>query len=244
MYTAPGSYDYGITVFSPDGRIFQVEYALETVRRGSTVLGITCPEGVILAAEERATSKLQDRSYIWKIFKIDEHIGAAISGLISDARVLVDQARIYAQSNKLTYEEPIDVEVLSKRICNLMQAYTQHGGVRPFGVSMLIGGVDKVGNKLFQADPSGSCWGYKAIAIGAGEDTVREVLEREYKDDLTLNEALTLAVKCLSRVVEGTLGPEDVRFAIIPYSTKSFKWLSKEDLSAYMEKDNNNKKID
>jgi proteasome alpha subunit len=238
VYTAPGSYDYGITVFSPDGRIFQVEYALETVRRGSTVLGITCPEGVILAAEERATSKLQDPSYLWKIFKIDEHIGAAISGLSSDARVLVDQARIYAQSNKLTYDEPVDVEILSKRICNLMQAYTQHGGVRPFGVSMLLGGVDKVGNKLFQADPSGSYWGYKAIAIGAGGDTVREVLEREYRDDLTLNEALKLAVKCLSRVVEGALGPEDVRFAIIPRSTKSFKWLSTEDLSAYIEKDN------
>jgi len=236
MYIAPGSYDYGITVFSPDGRLFQVEYALETVRRGSTVLGITCPEGVVLAAEERTSTKLQDTSYIWKIFKIDEHIGAAISGLSSDARVLVDQARIFAQSNKLTYDEPVDIEILSKRVCDLMQAYTQHGGVRPFGVSMLIGGVDKVGNKLFQTDPSGSYWGYKAIATGAGGDTVREILEREYLDDMTLDATLTLAVKCLSRVVEGTLDPESARFAIIPCDTNSFKWLSTEDLIGYIEK--------
>ena len=236
MYTAPGKYDYGITVFSPDGRIFQVEYALETVRRGSTALGITCPEGVVLAAEERASTKLQDPSYIWKIFKIDEHIGAAISGLSPDARVLVNQARMFAQSNRLTYDEPVDVKILSKRVSDLMQAYTQHGGVRPFGVSMLIGGVDKVGNKLFQTDPSGSYWGYKAIAIGTGGDTVREILEQEYIDDMTLDATLTLAVKCLSRVVEGTLDPEDARLAIIPSDTKSFTWLSTEDLTGYIEK--------
>jgi len=235
MYTAPGSYDYGITVFSPDGRIFQVEYALETVRRGSTVLGITYSNGVVLAAEKRST-KLQDPSYIWKIFKIDEHIGAAISGLSSDARVLVDQARIFAQSNKMTYDEPIDVEILSKRVCDLMQSYTQHGGVRPFGVSMLIGGVDRVGNKLFQTDPTGSYWGYKAIAIGAGGDTVREILEREYLDDMTLDATITLAVKCLSKVIEGTLDPENARLAIIPDDTKTFKGISTEDLIGYIEK--------
>lgn len=236
MYTTPGKYDYGITVFSPDGRIFQVEYALETVRRGSTALGITCPEGVVLAAEERTSTKLQDPSYIWKIFKIDEHIGAAISGLSSDARVLVDQARMFAQSNRLTYDEPVDVKILSKRVSDLMQAYTQHGGVRPFGVSMLIGGVDKVGNKLFQTDPSGSYWGYKAIAIGTGGDTVREILEQEYIDDMTLDATITLAVNCLSKVVEGTLDAENTRFAIIPDDTKSLTWLSSEDLTGYIEK--------
>ena len=121
MFTAPGAYDRAITVFSPDGRLFQVEYALETVRRGSTVLGITCPEGVVLAAEERTTTKLQDRNFLWKLFKIDDHIGVAISGLSSDARILVDQARIFAQSNRLTYDEPVDVETLSKRVGDIMQ---------------------------------------------------------------------------------------------------------------------------
>jgi len=236
MFTAPGAYDRAITVFSPDGRLFQVEYALETVRRGSTVLGITCPEGVVLAAEERSSSKLQDPDFLWKIFKIDEHIGAAISGLSSDARILVDQARVFAQSNRLTYDEPVEVEVISKRIGDIMQVYTQHAGVRPFGVSMLFGGVDRVGCKLFQTDPSGACWGYKAFAVGAGSDTVQEILEQEYRDDLTLDEAVALAVKCLSKVVEGRLDAGKTRIATIPADTKTFTWLSKEEIARYIEK--------
>ncbi|MCJ7608995.1 proteasome subunit alpha, partial [Candidatus Bathyarchaeota archaeon] len=128
MFSAPGAYDRAITVFSPDGRLFQVEYALETVKRGSTVLGIACNEGVVLAAEEKPNSKLQDQSFTWKIFAIDEHAGAAISGLSSDARVLVDRARVYAQSNRIMYDEPIDIEALSKRIGDIMQMYTQHAG--------------------------------------------------------------------------------------------------------------------
>ena len=233
---APGKYDYGITVFSPDGRIFQVEYALETVRRGSTALGITCPEGVVLAAEERASTKLQDRNFLWKLFKIDDHIGVAISGLSSDARLLVDQARIFAQSNKLTYDEPVDVEILSKRVGDIMQVYTQHAGVRPFGVSMLLGGVDKTGSKLFQTDPSGACWSYKAFAVGTGGETVREILEQEYHNDMTLKEAISLAIKCLSKVIEGKLDSEKVRVAVIPVETNTFTWISGEELVNYLEK--------
>jgi proteasome alpha subunit len=236
MFTAPGAYDRAITVFSPDGRLFQVEYALETVRRGSTVLGITCPEGVVLAAEERTATKLQDRNFLWKLFKIDDHIGVAISGLSSDARILVDQARIFSQSNKLTYDEPVDVEILSKRVGDIMQVYTQHAGVRPFGVSMLLGGVDKVGSKLFQTDPSGACWSYKAFAIGAGGEAVREILEQEYHEDMKLEEAISLAIKCLSKVIEGQLDSEKVRIAIIPVDTMKFTWISGEELDKYLEK--------
>ena len=235
MFAAPGAYDRAITVFSPDGRLFQVEYAMELVNRGATILGISCSEGVVIGAEE-TVDPLEEARFSWKIFEIDNHIGAAIVGLSSDARVLINQARINAQSNKLTYDEPIDVEILSKRVCDLMQSHTQHGGVRPFGVSMLIGGVDRVGNRLFQADPTGSYWGYKAIAIGAGGDTVREILEREYLDDMTLDATITLAVKCLSKVIEGTLDPENVRLVIIPDDTKTFKGISTEDLIGYIEK--------
>lgn len=217
MFSAPGAYDRAITVFSPDGRLFQVEYALETVKRGSTVLSIASPEGVVLAAEEKLTSKLQDPSFMWKIFQIDDHIGAAISGLSSDARILVGQARIYAQSNRLMYDEPIDVEVLSKKIGDIQQMYTQHGGVRPFGVSMIIGGVDKVGSKIVQTDPSGACWAYKAVAIGAGSDTVREILEANYKEDIKLDKAISLAIECLSKIAEGgKLNPQEIRIVIIP----------------------------
>lgn len=236
MFTAPGAYDRAITVFSPDGRLFQVEYALETVKRGSTVLGIVCPRGVVMAAEERASSRLQDSDFTWKIFQIDEHVGAAISGLSSDARVLIDQARVYAQSNRLMYDEPIDVETLSKRIGDIKQLYTQHAGVRPFGVSMIFGGVDKMGCKLFQTDPSGSYWGYKAVSVGAGSDTVRKILETEYIEDMSLEQATTLAIECLSKVIEGKLDPQKIRVIVIPTDTKRFRRLTEEEIGDYISK--------
>src|SRR5947199_407324 len=176
MFAVPGAYDRAITVFSPDGRLFQVEYASETVKRGATVLGIASPEGAVLAAEERPGSKLQDLSFMWKIFQIDEHVGTAVAGLSCDAHILVDQARIYAQSNKLMYDEPIDIEILTRRIGEIKQLYTQHAGVRPFGISMLFGGVDKKGSRLFWTDPSGAFFAYRAWAIGAGGDAANDKL--------------------------------------------------------------------
>ena len=234
MFAAPGAYDRAITVFSPDGRLFQVEYALETVRRGSTVLGITCKEGVVFAAEEKVTTKLQDPSFSWKIFQIDEHAGAAIAGLSSDARILIDQARIYAQSNRLMYDEPIDIESLSKRIGDIKQMYTQHAGVRPFGVSMVLGGVDKAGARLFVTDPSGAYWGYKAATIGAGSETVKELLEAEYMDKMSLEEALILAISCMAKVIEGKIEAQKVKIAVIPSDTAKFKRLTDEEVEKYI----------
>jgi len=234
MFSARARYDRAITVFSPDGRLFQVEYALETVKRGSTVLGIACPEGVVLAAEERTTSRLQDPNFSWKIFEIDEHVGAAISGLGSDARVLINQARIYAQSNKLTYDEPADIEVLSKRVGDVEQMYTQYGGIRPFGVSIIFGGVDKRGCKVLQTDPSGAVWAYKAASVGAGSETVKGILEKKYRDDLTLEQAILLAVECLSKVVEGKLEPEKIKIATIPAETKKMTYLSNGEIANYI----------
>jgi proteasome alpha subunit len=234
MFTAPGAYDRAITVFSPDGRLFQVEYALETVKRGSTVLGIACPEGVVLAAEERTTSRLQDPNFSWKIFEIDDHVGAAISGLSSDARVLIAQARVFAQGNRLTYDELADIEVLSKRVGDIKQLYTQHAGVRPFGVSIIFGGVDNRGSQVLQTDPSGAVWAYKAVSVGSGSDTVKSVLETKYRDDLTLDESTLLAVECLSKVVEGPLEPEKLKIAIIPADTKKMTQLPDDEVTTYI----------
>ena len=236
MFATQGGYDLAITVFSPDGRLFQVEYALETVKRGSTVLGIACPEGVVLAAEEKLTSKLQDPNFHWKIFQIDEHVGAAISGLSSDARVLIDQARVQAQINKLSYDEPIDVEILTKQIGDIQQMYTQNGGVRPFGVSIIFGGVDNSGSKVFQTDPSGSCWGYKAVALGIGSDTAREVLEAKYIDGMSLNQAIMLAIECLSKIIEGKLNPQNIMITTIPTSTKKFQHLTNDEVAEFIAK--------
>jgi len=236
MFAAPGAYDRAITVFSPDGRLFQVEYALETVKRGSTVLGIATSSGVVMSAEERASSKLQDPSFLWKIFQIDDHVGAAIAGLSSDARVLIDRARVYAQSNRLMYDEPIDVESLSKSIGDIKQMYTQHGGVRPFGVSIIFGGVDDAGSKIFQTDPSGACWGYRAVAIGAGSETVKEILENKYKENLTLEQSILLAIECLSKVIEGKLEAQKLSVVLIPADTRKFRKMSDEEVAEYIKK--------
>lgn len=242
MFAVPGAYDRAITVFSPDGRLFQVEYASETVKRGATVLGIACPDGVVLAAEERATSKLQDPTFMWKIFQIDEHVGAAVAGLSCDAHILVDQARVYAQSNRLLYDEPIDVEILTRRIGEIKQLYTQHAGVRPFGISMLFGGLDRKGSRLFWTDPSGAFLAYKAWAIGAGGDAANEILEADYKETMTLDDAVLLALKCMSKVLEDKLDAQKIRIATVSSATKKFSKLSQEDVDKYIKRLDSTKK--
>jgi len=233
VFAVPGAYDRAITVFSPDGRLFQVEYALETVNRGATILGITCSEGVVLGAEEKIETKLQDPSFTWKLYEIDDHLGAAVVGLGSDARILIDQARIYSQSNRLMYDEPIDVEVLTKRVGDIKQLYTQHAGVRPFGVSIIFGGVDKTGNRLLSTDPSGSYRGYKAVAVGIGRESVENILKGEYKEDLTLDATIKLAVKCLVKALEARGEAPRLKIAVIPTETKRLRMLTDEEIEGY-----------
>jgi proteasome alpha subunit len=234
IFAAPGAYDRAITVFSPDGRLFQVEYALETVNRGATILGIVCPEGIVLGAEEKIESRLQDSNFTWKIFAVDTHIGAAVVGLGSDARILIDQARVYCQSNRLMYDEPIDIEVISKRIGDIKQLYTQHAGVRPFGVSIIFGGVDKSGNRLFSTDPSGTYRSYKAVAVGVGRETVEGILKAEYREDLNLEETVKLAIKCLKKALQAREEQVRVKISTIPAATKAFRMMSDEDVDKYL----------
>jgi proteasome alpha subunit len=233
MFAAPGAYDRAITVFSPDGRLFQVEYAVETVNRGATILGITCSEGVVLGAEETIETKLEDPNFSWKLYKVDEHVGAAIVGLSSDARILIDQSRIYAQSNRLMYDDPIDIEIITKRVGDLKQLYTQHAGVRPFGVSILFGGVDRMGNRLFATHPSGSYRGYKAVAVGVGRETVINILKTEYHENMKLDEAIKLAIKCLVKALEAREQPTRVKISVIPSTTKKLKVLTDKEIEAY-----------
>ena len=232
-FARPGAYDYNNTVFSPDGRLYQVEYARELVNRGGTIVGIRCAEGVVLGSEENA-EVLEEVGRSWKIFQVDEHIGAAIIGLGSDARVLIDQARIDAQSNKLTYDEPIDVEVATQKICDTQQTYTQHGGGRPFGVAMILGGVDKTGPRVFGTHPSGNYMRYKATAVGAGTETVLPILKEMYREDLTLEEGVKLAVKCLVKALQARELPLRVKIAVIPVATKKWDMLSDEAVKGYI----------
>jgi len=233
VFAAPGAYDRAITVFSPDGRLFQVEYALETVNRGATILGIACSDGVVLGAEEKIESKLQDENFMWKLFEVDDHLGAAVVGLGSDARILIDQARVYAQSNKLMYDEPIDIEVVAKRVGDIKQLYTQHAGVRPFGVSIIFGGIDKTGGRLFATDPSGSIRGWKAVAVGVGKETVEGILKAEYNEKLDIETATKLAIKALVKAQEARGEQPRVKIAVIPSATKKMRSLTDEEIETY-----------
>ncbi len=228
-------YDRGITTFSPDGRLFQVEYAREAVKRGTTAVGIKARNGVALLVDKRLTSRLLEGGSVEKIFRLDDHIGAATSGLVADARMLIDRGRIEAQINKIVYDEPIDVETLAKKICDFKQAYTQLGGLRPFGTALLIGGVYNGGCYLFETDPSGALLEYKATAIGSGRSIVTELLEQEYQEDLSLTDAILLGLKALYKVTEGRLDITTVDAGLAESENKRFRILTADELAPYVE---------
>ncbi len=194
-------YDRAITMFSPDGRLLQVEYAKRTVRLGNTAIGITGKEGVVLVTDKRIVDSLVVPETIEKIFKIDDHMMATAAGILSDARVLFERAQLKAQQHRVEYDAPMDILAVVKDACNLKQLCTQSGGLRPFGVSTLIAGVDEKGPALFETDPTGIYYQYKAKIIGEGESEGEELLHKEYKEDLTLNESLKLAIKILKKIL-------------------------------------------
>ena len=230
----PRAYDRAITIFSPEGRLYQVEYALELVKRGAPVVGVSCPEGAVLAANETPESDLEDPDYFRKIYQLDDHVASAIAGLSSDARVLIDQARVYCQSNKLLYDEPVDIEVLARRLGDLAQVYTQHAGVRPFGVSMILAGIDGNGANVLTTDPSGAYRGFKATAVGRKNDEANKLLEEKFRNDLTLDEAIKLAIEAVKVASDQEITAKTVKVALIPMDTKVFKRLTFEETESYL----------
>jgi proteasome alpha subunit len=228
-------YDRAITVFSPDGRLYQVEYAREAVKRGTTAVGIKCVEGVVLIVDKRVSSRLLEASSIEKIFKIDEHIGVASSGLVGDARSLVDRARIESQINRVTYDEKIDVEALSKKLCDHMQTYTQFGGARPYGTALLIAGVSDGEARLFETDPSGTLLEYKATGIGIGRPAAMKLFEEEYNYDGTISEAIILGLKALRDATEGKFDVNTVEIGVIEMKNPVFRKMSKDEVASFVE---------
>ena len=236
MYgVSPQAYDMAITVFSPDGRLFQVEYAKEAVKRGATAIGICEKDGVALVAFKSIHSKLVMQESLKKVFDIDSHIAVTASGLIADARRLVEVARVDAQRHRITYNEAPRVETISRSVCDLMQVYTQYGGIRPFGVSLLIAGVDDEPH-LFEAEPSGAMTAYKADSIGASKKEVDELLEKEYKDHLKIDEAVQIAVEALKKTQEEKLAPENVEISICELKAKKMTTLSDKDVAKHLGK--------
>lgn len=231
--SAAMAYDRAITVFSPDGRLFQVEYAREAVKRGTTTIGVKFDKGVVFVVDKHISSKLVEPESIEKIFAVDEHIGCATSGLVADARILVDRARLEAQINKVTYGEPTSVLSLVKKICDLMQSYTQYGGVRPFGTALLIGGVDHTGPHLYETDPSGALTAYKAACIGAGREAVMKIFEEEYQDGLSMDDAVTIGLKAMAKSMEK---PDISAVEVSIITEKGMKKLSAEEVQKYWKK--------
>lgn len=227
-------YDAAITIFSPEGRLYQVEYALELVKRGAPIVGVNSLEGVVLAADETPESALDDPNYLKKIFQFDDHVGAAIAGLSSDARVLMGQGRVFCQSNRLLYDEPADIEALIGTLSGRIQVYTQHGGIRPFGVSLIIAGVDSTGSKLLTTDPSGSYRGYKARALGRNAEKANALLDEKYVEGLSLDDAIRLGIEAVDAASGGEVTPATVKVAVIPTETPVFKRLSEEEIANYM----------
>lgn len=194
-------YDRAITVFAPDGRLLQVEYAKKAVDKGAMILGMICKDGVILVADRRAGDKLLVPESVKKIAIIDEHIISTFSGLTSDARVLVKKCRIFAQQYRITYGEETDIEGVVKYITDMAQSFTQFGGIRPFGVSFLLAGIDKKGLQLYVTDPSAIYSKYKAKAMGANSTDANKLLEKKYKENLSVDEGLKLAVSIFKEVL-------------------------------------------
>ena len=234
MQPSGRGYDHGITTFSPDGRLFQVEYARESVKRGTTTAGLKYRDGVILVVDKRISSRLIIPESIEKVYKIDDHIGFATSGLVADARQLVERARVQCQINRITYSASIPVDTMAKRICDFKQSFTQYGGSRPFGTALLIAGVDDNGLHLYETDPSGAYQSYHAGAIGRGRAVVIEHFEKNWKQNLTMNAAIKLGLEALRESLESELNRDAVEIAVI--DADGYRVLDRDDTVAHIEK--------
>ncbi|EGV62863.1 Proteasome subunit alpha type-3 [Yamadazyma tenuis] len=211
-------YDSRTTIFSPEGRLYQVEYAQESISMAGTAMGILTKEGVVLACEKKFTSKLLDNDgSAEKLYIINDRMVAAVAGMTSDASILVNRARYFGQQYLKTYNEPVPCETLIKSICDVKQGYTQHGGLRPFGVSFLYAGYDdRYEFQLYMSNPSGNYSGWKATSIGANNSAAQTLLKKDYKDDLTLKEGCELAIKILSKTMDSsTINSDKLEFATL-----------------------------
>ncbi len=223
-------YDRAITMFSPDGRLLQVEYAKKTVKQGSTAIGMVCSDGVLLVADKRIIDPLIVAESVEKIFQIDGHMGAAAAGILSDARVLIERAQMRAQQHKVTFDSDIDVLSVVKDVCALKQICTQSGGLRPFGVALLIAGVDTE-PMLFETDPTGIFFQYNAAVIGEGETEIEEIFKKEYSKNLSMEDGLRLSIRAMKKVFTNGLSSDRLDAAMMSTKERKFMKVPKDVLN-------------
>ena len=221
MFGGRTEYDHGVNTFSPEGRIFQIEYARKAANLGSAGIGICIKDGVVLAVERRISSPLIVASSIEKIFEIDHHVAAVVSGMTADAKSLVEYARVEAQNHRFTYNEPIPVEAVTLSVCDLSLRFGEGGSKkkrfmsRPYGVALLVAGIDTQGAQLWATDPSGTYWRYEAHAIGAGAEGARTTLRNQYNPEMSLDEACCLTLSILGQIMEDKISSTNIEIAII-----------------------------
>ncbi|KAK8802781.1 hypothetical protein WA171_006453 [Blastocystis sp. BT1] len=219
MYLSRTEYDHGVSTYSPEGRLFQVEYAIESIKLGSTAIGIKTSEGIVLAVEKRLTSKLMVPSSVIKIMEIDHHIGAAMSGLVADAITLIDNARVNAANHLFNYGEPMSTESVAQSLSEIMLSFGEDDDTkmsRPFGVALLIGGyTKKYGYQLFLTDTSGTYTEYKAVSIGSGCEGATDMLKDLYKPNLTLQEGIKVSLSTLKQVMKDPINCNNIDVATI-----------------------------
>ncbi len=227
-------YDRAATMFSPDGHLLQVEYAEKTVRLGSASIGLVCKDGIVIVADKRIRDKLLAPESANKILEIDHHIIATSAGILADARILVDQAQLLAQQNRVTYGSPIEPISVIRMIADRKQLFTQYGGARPYGISIMLGGVSKNKGHLYTSDVTGNFFTYKANAIGENDEMIKEILRKDYRDDMSIHEGLKFCMQIFKEVLGKNFELSRFEAAWISYEEESIARVHGDDLKKFV----------
>ena len=226
-------YDRSATMFSPDGHLLQVEYAEKTVRLGTASIGMNCADGVVIVADKGKKDSLIVSESADKIYEVDEHLITSAAGIISDARILVNHLRVFAQQHRVTYDSPVDVESTIREVSDVQQQYTQNPGVRPFGIALIVGGVSNGSSKLYTSDITGNYFEYNAVAIGKDDDKIKELLRKDYRKDMNVDEGIKLCLKIFKEVLGDKFDVGNFNVSVIRNDDAKMKKLSKGEIEKY-----------
>jgi len=227
-------YDRAATMFSPDGHLLQVEYADKTVRLGSASIGLLCRDGVVIVADKRIRDKLLVLETAHKIFEIDYHIMAAAAGILSDTRILIDYSQLLAQQNRVSLGSPIEPVSIIRMIADRKQMFTQYGGARPYAAAMILGGVSKGKSHLYSSDVYGNYFAYKANAIGENDEIIKEILRRDYKEEMTIDEGIKFCLKIFKEILEKNFELGRFEVGYIKTSEEKLKRIAGDELKKYV----------